>query len=692
MYNPNQITYFGQTDFRGKKVRFGIKAEDRSRHVYIIGKTGMGKSTLLENMAAQDIKNGEGMCFIDPHGSAIDMLLDYIPEERLNDVIYFAPFDSDNPISFNILETVAEDQKHLVVQGLMSTFDKIWPDTFSERMRYILSNTLLALLEYPGSTLLGVNRMYADKGYREEIVANVKDPTVKTFWVDEFAKWDERFMREATAAIQNKIGQFTANPIVRNIIGQTTSSFDFRETMDKQKILLINLSKGRIGEQNAGLLGGMLITKIYLAAMSRADSTKADMAELPSFFLFVDEFQNFANESFADILSEARKYKLNLTMAHQYVEQMEEEVRDAVFGNVGTTISFRVGPLDAELLEKVFVPTFTQEDIVNLGRFQIYLTLMIDGVGSKPFSAVTMGPLSKNPISYREEVIDTSRKNFSKPREEVQKYIDEWYKTEFHTGKQKKEIEKKEEYLKEKFGGEYKPRSNRPDDEYSGAFPDTDSRKEEFKKPEFKKPDFKKEYKPTEKKFDKKPDYPKKEWPKKESKPPVKIQIPEDIKKAILSPEPKEVSLKNLSDNIQRPNISTKDPTVGNKSLLKDALSKALGAAVKKDTPLENKSDSQKSAPDNKQDNKIPQSGSVLTPAKKQEDNVFTESKLREKKEESIQTAPEKSAEIKPEKRGESEDVKNKNNQNSQTISSSQNRSDGKIREVPEDILKSILE
>jgi energy-coupling factor transporter ATP-binding protein EcfA2 len=235
MYNPNQITYFGETDFRGKKVRFGIKAEDRSRHVYIIGKTGMGKSTLLENMAAQDIKNGEGMCFIDPHGSAIDTLLDYIPEGRLNDVIYFAPFDSDNPISFNILETVAEDQKHLVVQGLMSTFDKIWPDTFSERMRYILSNTLLALLEYPGSTLLGVNRMYADKGYREEIVANVKDPTVKTFWVDEFAKWDERFMREATAAIQNKIGQFTANPIVRNIIGQKTSSFDFRETMDKTK-------------------------------------------------------------------------------------------------------------------------------------------------------------------------------------------------------------------------------------------------------------------------------------------------------------------------------------------------------------------------------------------------------------------------------------------------------------------------
>lgn len=668
MYNPNQITYFGETDFRGKKVRFGIKAEDRSRHVYIIGKTGMGKSTLLENMAAQDIKNGEGMCFIDPHGSAIDTLLDYIPEERLNDVIYFAPFDSDNPISFNILETVAEDQKHLVVQGLMSTFDKIWPDTFSERMRYILSNTLLALLEYPGSTLLGVNRMYADKGYREEIVSNVKDPTVKTFWVDEFAKWDERFMREATAAIQNKIGQFTANPIVRNIIGQKTSSFDFREVMDKQKILLINLSKGRIGEQNAGLLGGMLITKIYLAAMSRADSTKADMAELPSFFLFVDEFQNFANESFADILSEARKYKLNLTMAHQYVEQMEEEVRDAVFGNVGTTVSFRVGPLDAELLEKVFVPTFTQEDIVNLGRYQIYLTLMIDGVGSKPFSAVTMGPLPKNPISYREEVIDTSRKNFSKPREEVQKYIDEWYKMEFHTEKQKKEIGKKEEYLKEKFGGEYKPRSSRPDDEYSGAFPDAEPAKEEVKKTEFKKPEYSKaqspktDFKKPDFKSDKKPDYPKKkQWEPKDEKPPVKIQIPEDIKKAILEPTPKEVSLKNLADNIQRSNVSVKDPTPGNKSLLKDALSKALLGG----SNVTNVSINDNSVNIN--------SKNILERKDEKKDFVKVDNRAEE-----TATAPEKKPEI-------------KHTPNTDTFSPGPDNK-GKIKEVPEDILKSILE
>jgi DNA segregation ATPase FtsK/SpoIIIE-like protein len=563
MYDPNKITYFGQTDFRGKKVRFGIKAEDRSRHVYVIGKTGMGKSTLLENMAAQDIKNGEGMCFIDPHGSAIDTLLEYIPEERLGDVVYFAPFDSDYPISFNILESVSEDQKHLVVQGLMSTFDKIWPDTFSERMKYILSNTLLALLEYPDSTLLGVNRMYSDKGYREEVVKNISDPTVKSFWEDEFAKWDERFMREATAAIQNKIGQFTANPLVRNIVGQKRSSFDFREVMDKRKILLINLSKGRIGEQNAGLLGGMLITKIYLAAMSRADLSKTEMVDQPPFFLFVDEFQNFANESFADILSEARKYKLNLTMAHQYVEQMEEEVRDAVFGNVGTTITFRVGPLDAELLEKVFVPTFTQEDIVNLGRFQIYLTLMIDGVGSKPFSATTMNPLPKNPTSFREEVIDSSRQSFASPRKEVEGYIDEWYKKEFHTEKQKKEIGKKEEYLKTKFGGEYKPRDNRSDDEYAGAFSDSTPARPPNPTPL--------------KKDDHKPKFNHKEKEKKVSK----IKIPDNIKEAILTPKkeaekPKEVSLKEMAQNVQRTSVSVKDPSPQNKGLLKDALSKAL--------------------------------------------------------------------------------------------------------------------
>lgn len=446
----DSVTYFAETDFRGEKRTFGIKNEDRSRHVYVIGKTGMGKSTLLENMAAQDIQNGEGMCFIDPHGSAIDTLLEYIPEDRIKDVVYFAPFDSDFPISFNVMEDVGHDQRHLVVSGLMSAFKKIWVDAWSARMEHILNNTILALLEYPGSTLLGVNRMYADKGFREEVVSKVTDPGVRSFWNEEFAKWDERFMREATAAIQNKIGQFTSNPLIRNIVGQGKSSFDIRKLMDEKKIFLVNLSKGRIGEQNAGLLGAMIVTKIYLAAMSRADVAKSAMAELPPFFLFVDEFQNFANDSFSDILAEARKYKLNLTIAHQYIEQMEESVRDAVFGNVGTTISFRVGPLDAEVLEKIFMPTFTAEDIVNLGKYQVYMTLMIDGVGSKPFSATNMAPLKKKTVTYKNEVIEASRAAYTHVRSSVQGGIEDWHATNFETAKESKERAKKEAYQTEK--------------------------------------------------------------------------------------------------------------------------------------------------------------------------------------------------------------------------------------------------
>jgi energy-coupling factor transporter ATP-binding protein EcfA2 len=244
MSKKDKIAYFAVTDFRNEKTRFGIKNEDRSRHVYVIGKTGMGKSTLLENLAAQDIKNGEGMCFVDPHGSAIDVLIEYIPENRITDVVYFAPFDTDFPISFNVLEDVRPDERHLVMAGLMATFEKIWPDTFSERMKYILSNVLLALLEYPGATLLGVNRMLADKDYRDAVIANITDSSVKAFWVDEYNKWDVRYAREAGAAIQNKIGQFTSNPLIRNIIGQQRTSFDFRKIMDEKKILLVNLSKG----------------------------------------------------------------------------------------------------------------------------------------------------------------------------------------------------------------------------------------------------------------------------------------------------------------------------------------------------------------------------------------------------------------------------------------------------------------
>lgn len=426
-YDPEHITYFAETDSRNQRLRFGIKSRDRTRHMYVIGKSGVGKSTLLENMAIQDIAHGEGVAVLDPHGSFAEKMLEYIPENRIKDVVYFAPFDTENPISFNVLEDVGHDKRHLVASGLMSSFKKIWVDAWSARMEYILNNILLALLEYPDATLLGVNRMLSDKVYRNKVVDNLTDPSVKAFWTDEFAKYGERYMQEAGAAIQNKIGQFTANPLVRNIIGQSKSTFDIRKVMDEQKILIINLSKGRIGEQNTSLLGSMIITKIYLAAMSRAEVSASRMGGLPNFYFYVDEFQSFANETFADILAEARKYRLALIIAHQYVAQMEEKVRDAVFGNVGTTISFRVGPLDAELLEKVFAPQFSANDIINLGMAEIYLSLMINDIGSIPFSARTLPPLQRPQITFRNDVIEWSRSTYAVSKETVEKNIRDWY-------------------------------------------------------------------------------------------------------------------------------------------------------------------------------------------------------------------------------------------------------------------------
>ena len=427
MNHEERITFFGETDSRGKKIKFGIKAKDRTKHTYVIGKTGMGKSTLLENMAVQDIANGEGFAFIDPHGGTAEKLLEYIPEERIQDVLYFAPFDLEHPISFNVMENVDPDKRHLVANGLMSVFEKIWEDAWSARMAYILSNTILALLEYPDATLLGINRMLADKDYRKKVVENIQDPSVKSFWVDEFGKYTERFAAEATPAIQNKIGQFTSNSLMRNIIGQPKSSFDIREMMDTKKILIINLSKGMVGEGNANLLGSMLITKLYLAAMSRADVSATAKENLPNFYLYVDEFQSFANRSFADILSEARKYKLNLTIAHQYVEQMSEEVRAAVFGNVGTMITFRIGAVDAEVFEKEYSPTFMAEDLVNLGVFQMYLKLMIDGVSSQPFSATSLPPIEPTHLSLREKVVTFSREHYGSPRSLVEDNIKLWH-------------------------------------------------------------------------------------------------------------------------------------------------------------------------------------------------------------------------------------------------------------------------
>jgi len=306
-----------------------------------------------------------------------EKLLDFVPPNRIKDVIFFNPADLDYPIAFNVMEKVDFRFRHLIAGGLMGVFKKVWPDVWSARMEYILNNTILALLEYPDSTLLGVNRMLADPEYREKVVAKVTDPMVKSFWVTEYARYTQRYEIEATAAIQNKVGQFISNPLIRNLIGQVKSTVDMRDIMDAEKIFIMDLSKGRIGEDNSRLLGALLITRLQLAAMSRVDIPEQDRKD---FYLYVDEFQNFATESFANILSEARKYRLNITLGHQYITQMEEEIRDAVFGNVGTLAVFRVGAEDAEYLEREFTPQFTAEDLVNLPKYNVYLKLMIDGV------------------------------------------------------------------------------------------------------------------------------------------------------------------------------------------------------------------------------------------------------------------------------------------------------------------------
>ena len=424
----DKITYFAEANFRGLNKKFGIKKPDRRKHMYVVGKTGMGKTTLLENMAMQDIRNGEGMAFIDPHGDTAAKLLNFVPESRIEDVIYFDPADTDFPIGFNVMENIDPERRHFVASGLMGVFKKIFgPDVWSARMEYILNNTVLALLEYPGSTLLNINPMLAVKEFRKRVVESVTDPVVKAFWTQEFAKYTERFAAEATPAIQNKVGQFTSNSLIRNIVGQSKSAFDFRKAMDEKKILIINLAKGRVGEDAARLLGAMIVTKLYLAAMSRVD--QPDEEKRPDFFLYVDEFQNFATESFANILSEARKYRLSLILAHQYMAQLDETVRDAVIGNVGTMVAFRVGAEDAEFLEKEFSPEFVAQDVVNLGFAGIYLKLMIDGIASRPFSATTLKPIKIEESSFKEEILASSRKIYGSARSDVEKRIIEWQET-----------------------------------------------------------------------------------------------------------------------------------------------------------------------------------------------------------------------------------------------------------------------
>lgn len=422
------ITNFGKTNFRNQERLFGIRKKDRQQHMYIVGKSGCGKSVLLSNMAVQDIQRGEGVCVVDLHGDLVEDILHLIPDDRIKDVIYFNPADTDYNIGFNILETDDQKYKHLIASGLMGIFAKIWANAWNSRMEYILNNAILALLDTPGTTILSIQRMLLDKNYRQMIIKNLKDEVLRAFWVNEYEEWRDKFKDEAIAPIQNKIGQFISTPVVRNIIGQSKSTINVFDIMNDGKILLVNVSKGRLGEDNAALLGNIIITKIQLATMQRV---RLPEDKRKDFYLYIDEFQNFVNDSFSKVLSEARKYHLNLILAHQYIAQLttteSSTMHGAVFGNVGTMVVFRVSSDDAKFLEKEFEPEFNAQDLVHLPNYHIYLRLMIDGIVSRPFSAVTLPPIKINrEAKVDEKVINMSRQLYAREREEVEEEIALW--------------------------------------------------------------------------------------------------------------------------------------------------------------------------------------------------------------------------------------------------------------------------
>jgi len=417
--DPRELTVLGETNFRNVYRKFGIKLDDRRRHVYIIGKSGVGKSVLMENMAMDDIREGRGVIVVDPHGELADKILACIPDDRVEDVVVFDPADRAYPIAFNLLDKVEDDFKGMVASGFVGIFKKIFGESWGPRLEHILRNTVLALLDFPESTMLDIPRMLTEKRFREKVVSFVIDPVIRDFWTTEFAQYDAKFRTEAVSPILNKVGQFLSTPTIRNIVGQPHSRINIREIMDSEKILLLNLSRGKIGEDNSALLGAMMITKIQLAAMSRADVT---VDQRPDSYLYVDEFQNFATEAFSVILSEARKYNLNLTVANQYITQMPEVVRDAVFGNAGTIITFRVGGTDADFLVKEFEPVFEENDLVNLDKYHIYIKLLIDGITKPAFSARTLPPVAQI-TSNRDRIITLSREKYSTNRAVVENMI-----------------------------------------------------------------------------------------------------------------------------------------------------------------------------------------------------------------------------------------------------------------------------
>jgi hypothetical protein len=415
----DDVTFFGQANYRHFNHKFGIKTPDRRYHMYAIGKTGTGKSTMLRNMIIDDLQKGRGICVVDPHGDLIQHVLDFIPDDRVEDLVYINPTDREHPVGLNLLESVDPDLRSIVASGLMSIFTKLWANVWSARMEYILRNSVLALLEYPDATLLEIMKLLVDPVFRRKVLFHVKDPVIRDFFINEYEKYDPKFRTEAIAPIQNKVGQFLSSSTIRNIMGQKVSTVDIREAMDSGKILLVDLSVGKIGEDNAMLLGSMIITKIQLAAMGRANIPEDDRRD---FYLYVDEFQNFATDSFATILSEARKYHLNLIIAHQYISQMSEVVASAVFGNVGTIVSFRVGAGDAAALAQEFEPVFNANDLVNLDNYHVYLKMAIDARTATPFSAVTLSPFTgKN--ANREKGIARSIEKYTANRELVEEEI-----------------------------------------------------------------------------------------------------------------------------------------------------------------------------------------------------------------------------------------------------------------------------
>jgi type IV secretory pathway TraG/TraD family ATPase VirD4 len=415
----DNITIIGKTNFRNTNQIFGIKDKDRTGHIYCIGKTGVGKSTLLLNMAIDDINSGKGIGIIDPHGDLSESILDYIPNERIKDVIYFNGCDTSYPIAFNPLYNIIPEERHLVASNIVSTLKRIWAESWGPRLEHIFRNTILSLLHYSNATLLDIQPLLTDSEFRNEVLHHIKDSALLNFWYKEFIPMSPQMKNEAISPIINKIGLFQTHPLIRNIVGQPKSSFSIADTMNEKKIFIANLSKGSLGEDGTQLLGSMLVTQFQTAALARAKQSSYFRSP---FYLYIDEMHSFVTLSFADILAESRKYGLCLFLTHQYIDQLNEKILAAILGNIGTLICFRIGASDATVLEQEFFPVFNSEDLVNLPQYHIYLKLLIDGTASRPFSATTL-PLPKRNHSCKQEIIDLSRSTYARERKIVETEI-----------------------------------------------------------------------------------------------------------------------------------------------------------------------------------------------------------------------------------------------------------------------------